>query len=89
MFEVYIRRVLVPTLWPGDVMVMDDLSSHKRLVIRTLIESAEAVVLYLPPYSPDLNPIEMIFSKVKRLLRTVAARAVEALHDAFKTPWWP
>jgi transposase len=83
-FEAYVQRVLAPTLRTGDVVVMDNLSSHKRPIIRTLIESAGAMVLYLPPYSPDYNPIEMIFSKVKRLLRTLAARTVEALHDAFK-----
>jgi transposase len=62
---------------------MDNLSAHKRPQARRLIESAGAVVLYLPPYSPDFNPIEMIWSKVKRLLRGFAARTIEALHDAF------
>ena len=65
--------------------MMDNLSSHKHPRIREQIESAGARLLYLPPYSPDLNPIEMIWSKVKRLLRSAAARTVEALHDAFGT----
>jgi transposase len=82
-FNAYVERVLVPTLRPGDVVVMDNLAAHKRPRIKRLIEEADATVLYLPPYSPDFNPIEMIWSKVKRLLRTIAARTVEALHDAF------
>jgi transposase len=82
-FAVYVERVLVPTLKRGDVVVMDNLSAHKRPQIRRLIEAAGASVLYLPPYSPDFNPIEMIWSKVKGLLRTIAARTVDALHDAF------
>jgi transposase len=82
-FEVYVRQVLVPTLRPGDVVVMDNLSAHKRPQIQPMIERAGASLVYLPPYSPDFNPIEMIWSKVKRLLRTIAARTVDALHDAF------
>ena len=82
-FAVYVERVLVPTLRRGDVVVMDNLTAHKRPQIKRLIEAAGASVLYLPPYSPDFNPIEMIWSKVKGLLRTIAARTVEALHDAF------
>lgn len=82
-FDAYVERVLVPTLRPGDVVVMDNLSSHKGPRVRRLIEAADATVLYLPPYSPDFNPIEMIWSKVKRLLRSFAARTIEALHDAF------
>jgi transposase len=82
-FDAYVDRVLAPTLRPGDVVVMDNLSAHKRPRVRELIEAAGAAVLYLPPYSPDLNPIEMMWSKVKRLLRTIAARTVDALHDAF------
>ena len=82
-FAVYVRRVLVPTLRPGDVVVMDNLTAHKRPQIQQEVEEAGARVLYLPPYSPDLNPIEMIWSKVKGLLRTIAARTVDALHDAF------
>jgi transposase len=82
-FCVYVERVLIPTLRVGDVVVMDNLSAHKRPEIKRLIESAGASVLYLPPYSPDFNPIEMIWSKVKRLLRTFAARTIDTLHEAF------
>jgi transposase len=82
-FITYVERVLVPTLRSGDVVVMDNLSAHKRPQVVRLIEAAGATVLYLPPYSPDFNPIEMIWSKVKRLLRSFAARTIDALHDAF------
>jgi len=82
-FVAYVERVLVPTLRPGDVVVMDNLSAHKRPRVVELIAAARAAVLYLPPYSPDYNPIEMIWSKVKRLMRTLAARTAEALHEAF------
>lgn len=84
-FEAYVTRVLVPTLRAGDVVVMDNLAAHKRPAIRAAIEGVGAKLLYLPPYSPDLSPIEPIWSKVKRLLRTLAARTVETLHDAFAT----
>lgn len=82
-FGIYVEQVLIPTLRKGDVVVMDNLSAHKRPRIQQMIEQAGASLLYLPPYSPDFNPIEMIWSKVKRLLRTIAARTVDALHDAF------
>ena len=82
-FNVYLDEVLAPTLRPGDVVVMDNLSAHKRPRVKRAIEATGAALLYLPPYSPDLNPIEMIWSKVKRLLRSIAARTVDALHDAF------
>ena len=82
-FSVYVERVLGPTLQQGDVVVMDNLSAHRRPQIQRLIEDAGATLLYLPPYSPDLNPIEMIWSKIKRLLRSYAARTIDALHDAF------
>ncbi len=78
-FEAFVRHVLLPELHPGDVVVMDNLSSHKRLAIRQLIESVGAKLVYLPPYSPDLNPIEHIFSKVKQLLRSLAYRTRKAL----------
>lgn len=78
-FEAFVEQVLVPQLRPGDVVVMDNLSSHKRARTRELIESAGATVLFLPPYSPDLNPIEMIFAKVKHLLRSLACRTRDAL----------
>ena len=82
-FNVYIERVLAPTLRGGDVVVMDNLSAHKRPQVKHAVEAAGAALLYLPPYSPDFNPIEMIWSKVKRLLRSFAARTVDALHEAF------
>lgn len=82
-FGVYLQRVLLPTLRAGDVVVMDNLTAHKHPQVKRMIESTAASVLYLPPYSPDLNPIEMIWSKVKGLLRTIAARTVATLHDAF------
>ena len=71
-FEVYAEKVLVPELSPGDVVVMDNLSSHKGPKVRALIEEAGAVLLYLPPYSPDFNPIENAFAKLKALLRKAA-----------------
>jgi transposase len=78
-FLAYVRQVLVPTLRAGDVVVMDNLSSHKRAGVRQAIEAAGAKLLYLPPYSPDFNPIELAFSKFKRLLCTAAERTLEAL----------
>jgi len=78
-FGAFVKQVLVPELRPGDIVVMDNLSSHKGQRIRRLIERAGATVEYLPPYSPDLNPIEMVFSKVKQLLRTLACRTKDAL----------
>jgi transposase len=85
LFQTYLREALVPVLGAGDVVVMDNLASHKHPRVRELIESAGAKLLYLPPYSPDFNPIEMIWSKVKRLLRTAAARSIDTLHEAFGT----
>ena len=81
-FETYVARVLVPELRPGDIVVMDNLSSHKGPRVRELIEAAGARLLYLPPYSPDLNPIEKAFSKLKALLRKAAERTVTGLWDA-------
>jgi transposase len=74
--------VLVPTLTKGDVVVMDNLSSHKAAGVREAIESAGATLVYLPPYSPDFNPIEKAWSKVKKLLRDAAARTQDALESA-------
>src|ERR1700733_2954527 len=71
-FEAFVGQVLVPQLQRDDVVVLDYLSSHKRASTRELIEAAGATLLFLPPYSPDLNPIEMIFSKIKQLLRSMA-----------------
>lgn len=78
-FLAYVRQVLVRTLRAGDVVVMDNLSSHKRAGVREAIEAVGAKLLYLPPYSPDFNPIELAFSKFKGLLRTAAERTVDAL----------
>lgn len=78
-FEAFVARVLVPTLVPGDVVVMDNLSSHKGPRVRELVGAAGATVLYLPPYSPDLNPIGMAFAKLKQLLRSAGHRTMEAL----------
>lgn len=75
----YVQQFLVPTLATGDVVVLDNLSSHKISGVREAIEAPGASLLYLPPYSPDLNPIELAFSKLKRLLRDAATRSVEAL----------
>ena len=83
LFVTYVELALLPALRPGDVVVMDNLPGHRLPQVRELIESAGAKLLYLPPYSPDFNPIEMIWSKVKRLLRSLAARTVNALHAAF------
>jgi transposase len=79
LFQTYVEQVLVPDLRPGDIVVMDNLGSHKGAGVRTTIEAAGASLLYLPPYSPDFNPIEKAFSKLKAMLRKAAARTVDAL----------
>lgn len=81
-FEAYVEQVLVPTLRPGDTVVMDNLSSHKRPNAKALIEKAGATLIFLPPYSPDFNPIEKAFSKLKALLRKAAERTVDGLWKA-------
>jgi transposase len=81
-FEAYIEKVLVPSLRRGQVVVMDNLSAHKGARVRELVESAGCELLYLPPYSPDFNPIEEAFSKVKGLLRKAEARSRKALVEA-------
>jgi transposase len=81
-FLAYVEQVLVPELRPGDVVIMDNLGSHVVAGVRKAIEGAEARLLYLPPYSPDLNPIENAFSKLKNLLRRAAERTVEGLWAA-------
>ena len=81
-FETYVAKVLVLELRPGDVVILDNLSSHKGPRVRELIEAAGASLLYLPPYSPDFNPIENAFAKLKALLRKAAKRTVAALWDA-------
>lgn len=84
-FESFVQQVLVPALKPGDVVVLGNLSSHKRARTRRLIESAGATLVFLPPYSPDLNPIEMIFAKVKQLLRSLACRTRETLWQTMQS----
>ena len=84
-FESFVQQVLVPELKPGDVVVLDNLSSHKRARTRQLIEAAGAALVFLPPYSPDLNPIEMIFAKVKQLLRSLACRTRATLWRAMQS----
>lgn len=81
-FEAWVEQALLPELQPGDTVIMDNLSSHKGPRVRALIESRGASLLYLPPYSPDFNPIEYAFAKLKALLRKEAARTVEALWSA-------
>ena len=81
-FEVYLEEVLAPTLWPGLVVVMDNLSAHKGGRVREIIEGRGCELIYLPPYSPDLNPIEEAFAKLKSLLRRSGARSREALVEA-------
>jgi len=81
-FLAYVEQVLCPALQSGDVVVMDNLSSHKVNGVRELIQQAGAEVLYLPPYSPDLNPIEKAWAKLKQLLRSAKARTQEALDHA-------
>ena len=77
-FLAYVEQVLVPTLRPGDVVILDNLGSHKGAQVRRAIRSAGAKLLFLPPYSPDLNPIEQVFAKLKHLLREASERTVEA-----------
>ena len=81
-FLVYVEKVLVPNLTAGDIVVVDNLPAHKVEGVRAQIEAAGAILLYLPPYSPDLNPIEMAFAKLKALLRKAAARTRDSLWDA-------
>ena len=81
-FEAYVERVLAPSLSTGEIVVLDNLSSHKGSRIRELIEGRGCELIYLPPYSPDLNPIEEAFAKIKALLRKAAARTREALLEA-------
>ena len=77
-FLAYVTQVLVPTLKPGDIIIMDNLGSHKGRAVRAAIRAAGARLFFLPPYSPDLNPIEQVFAKLKTLLRKAAERTVEA-----------
>ncbi len=81
-FLAYVQQVLAPTLKPGDVVIMDNLAAHKSAPVRDAIEAVGARLLFLPPYSPDLNPIENAFAKLKAMLRKAAARSVDQLWDA-------
>jgi transposase len=80
-FLAYLEQCLVPTLSPGDVVIMDNLAAHKVAGVRELIEAKGARLVYLPPYSPDFNPIEQLFAKLKALLRKAAERSIPALWD--------
>ena len=81
MFLEYIRQILCPTLRPNDIVIMDNLSAHKNLKVAEYIKDCGAELLYLPPYSPDLNPIENMWSKIKQLLRGMEARTSEILEN--------
>ena len=81
-FRTYVEKVLVPELSPGDIVVMDNLGSHKGKAVRMAIRSAGARLFFLPKYSPDLNPIEQVFAKLKHLLRLDAPRTVDAVWQA-------
>lgn len=78
-FLAYVEQFLVPTLAPGDIVILDNLGSHKGEGVRRAIEEAGAMLMFLPPYSPDLNPIEQVFAKLKALLRRAAARSIPTL----------
>lgn len=84
-FLVYVEHVLVPTLHGGEIIVLDNLSSHKHPRVAELINAADAEVWYLPPYSPDFNPIEEMWSKIKQILRSIAARTSDGLIQAIGT----
>jgi transposase len=84
-FLAYVEQVLAATLKPGDIVIMDNLRAHKVAGVREAIEAAGATLMFIPPYSPDLNPIEMAFAKLKALLRARAIRTVEALWKALGT----
>jgi transposase len=81
-FKTYVEKVLTPTLKPGDLVIMDNLASHKGKAVRQAIRAAGAKLIFLPKYSPDLNPIEQVFAKLKHLLRNAAARTIETLTAA-------
>ena len=83
-FRLYVGTVLVPTLRPGDIVVMDNLGSHKSKAVRRAIRTAGAHLLFLPKYSPDLNPIEQLFAKLKHWLRKAAARTADAVYNALR-----
>ena len=81
-FLAYVLQVLVPTLRPGDIVILDNLAAHKGAAVRQAIEAVGATLLFLPPYSPEFNPIENAFAKLKALLRKAAARTLDQLHRA-------
>ena len=81
-FRIYVERVLVPALEPGNIVIMDNLGSHKGKAVRQAIRAAGAKLILLPKYSPDLNPIEQVFAKLKHLLRKAAARTTDSVCDA-------
>ena len=78
-FRAYVEQLLVPTLQPGDIVIMDNLGSHKGIAIRKAIRAVNARLVFLPPYSPDLNPIEQVFAKLKILLRKAEERTIEGV----------
>ena len=84
-FQIYVEKVLVPTLAPGDVVIMDNLGSHKAKAVRSAIRRAAARLLFLPKYSPDMNPIEQFFAKLKHHLRKAQPRSKDAVCDAIAT----
>jgi len=81
-FQAYVEQILVPTLAPGDIVVLDNLAAHKNLAAKAAVEAVGATLVFLPPYSPDLNPIENAFAKLKAMLRKAAARTVDQLWAA-------
>ncbi len=84
-FVAYVEQVLVPTLRPGDIVIMDNLPAHKPVAVRQAIEKAGATLRFLPPYSPDFNPIEMAFSKLKAILKKAACRTISELWSVIGT----
>lgn len=83
-FRTYVEKELLKTLQPGDVVVLDKLGSHKNKAVRHMVRAKGAKLFFLPPYSPDLNPIEQLFSKIKHAMRKAMGRTVEAVQDALK-----
>jgi transposase len=84
LFEAYVEHIFAPTLTPGEIVIMDNLSAHKSKKVRQLIETKGCQLLFLPAYSPDLSPIEEAFSKIKTVLRGIGARTRETLHEALE-----
>ncbi len=83
-FLLYVEQILIPTLRPGDIVIMDNLGSHKADAVRQAIAQAGARLVFLPPYSPDLNPIEQTLSKIKHALRKAMGRSIREVEDALK-----